>query len=88
VIRGHLRRRGLLGLGLLGDLPRELLVELEALLEHRILLELLLDRGEEFETRELQQLDGLLQLRRHHQLLGQPELLSECDRHFRRIRIL
>ena len=87
MIRGRLRGRRLLGLRFLGDLPRKLLVELEALLEDRILLKLLLDRGEELETGELQQLDGLLQLRRHHQLLGQPELLSERDRHFRQTRM-
>ena len=41
------------------------------LLEDRVLLQLLLDEVDELEPRELQQLDRLLQLRRHHQLLGQ-----------------
>ena len=37
--------------------------------EQRVLLDLLLDEGGELEMRHLQQLDRLLQLRRHHQLL-------------------
>ena len=41
-----------------------------ALLEERILFEFLLDVGGEFEVRELQQLDRLLQLRSHRQGLA------------------
>ena len=45
-------------------------VFLERLLEHGVLDELLLDVFCELEPRQLQQLDRLLQLRRHHQLLA------------------
>ena len=51
------------------------------LLEDRILLQLLLDQVDQLEPGQLQQLDRLLQLRRHHQLLAEPELLFEFDRH-------
>ena len=43
-------------------------------LEQRIAFQLLLDISREIETRELQQLDGLHQLRRHHQRLALAEL--------------
>ena len=43
--------------------------------QHRILFELLLDEGIELQVGELQQLDRLLQLRRHHQGLGGTKLL-------------
>ena len=38
-------------------------------LEQRVALQLLLDEGGDLEVRGLQQLDGLPQLRRHHQRL-------------------
>ena len=60
-----------LGLGLGARGARRLVVALEGLLEHRILLELLLDEPHELQARQLEQLDRLLQLGRHHQLLGQ-----------------
>ena len=40
-------------------------------LQKRVFHQLLLDRFQKFQTRELQQFDGLLQLRGHHQLLCQ-----------------
>ena len=42
--------------------------------EERITLKLLLDVSGEIEVRELQQLDRLLQLRRHHQMLPLAQL--------------
>ena len=51
------------------------LVGLYGLLEDRILLEFLLDESNQFQSIELQQLDRLLQLRRHDQLLAEPDLL-------------
>src|SRR5262249_53644113 len=71
--RPLLRRRlavdgGDLGLGLLVDL---------LLLEHRILRELLVDERFELRARDLEDLDGLTQLRRHDQLLRHPQLLHE-----------
>jgi hypothetical protein len=56
-----LARRGLL----LGDLA--------GLLEHGVLHQLLRQQGVELHARHLQQLDRLLQRRRHHQLLRQLE---------------
>ena len=50
-------------------------------LEERILHELLLDVGGELEVRHLQQLDRLLQLRRHHQRLGLPKIEARGDCH-------
>ena len=78
---GGLGRGGRRELHVLADLGGELLLDLAGLLEDRVLGELLLDDVDELEPRELQQLDRLLQLRRHHQLLGQLELLLELDRH-------
>ena len=48
--------------------------------EQRILLELPLDVGGQIQVRELQQLDGLHQLRRHHERLALAHLesLSQC----------
>ena len=50
-------------------------------LQQRIALELALDIGGQIQTRELQQLDGLHQLRRHHQRLALAELESLRQRH-------
>ena len=50
-------------------------------LEERILFELLLDECREFDVRHLQQLDRLLQLRRHDQRLALAELQSLGQRH-------
>jgi len=64
------------GVGILGDGGlRALLVEL-VLLEQRILQEFLLHGLHQLQPGQLQQLDGLLQLGRHHQLLRKLELLS------------
>ena len=52
-----------------------------ARLEQRIALELGVDIGDEVEVGELQQLDGLHQLRRHHQRLALPDLESLGQRH-------
>jgi hypothetical protein len=57
------------------------LLALDALLEHRVLLQLLLHEIDELHARELQQLDRLLQLRRHHQLLTEADLLLELECH-------
>ena len=46
-------------------------------LEHRILLKFRLHDGLQFWDRELQDLNRLLELGRHHQLLAQPQFLSE-----------
>ena len=43
-------------------------------LQERVLLELGVDIGGQFDVRQLQQLDRLLQLRRHDQRLGLPEI--------------
>ena len=53
-------------------------------LEQRIALEFRLDERVEFEVRQLQQPDRLLQLRRHHQLLALPELEACRKRHRQR----
>ena len=65
------RLLGAIGLRLVGRLGagRRLFT-----LEQRIALELGVDEFREFEVGELQQPDGLLQLRRHHQLLALPQL--------------
>ena len=42
--------------------------------QQRVALQLLLDEGGNFQVGELQQLDGLTQLGRHHQRLRLPEL--------------
>ena len=52
-----------------------------ALIEKRVLHEFLLNRLQKLKTGELQQLDRLLQLGRHDQLLGKLELLSEFQSH-------
>ena len=53
----------------------------QGLLEHGVLLDLRLQGLGQLEAAELQQLDRLAQLRRHHQLLGQLQVLSEFKRH-------
>ena len=58
-----------------------LAVALAAALEQRIALQLGLDIAGEIEIGQLQQLDGLHQLRRHHQRLALPELESLGKRH-------
>ena len=50
-------------------------------LEQRIALELFLDERDEIEIGQLQQLDRLHQLRRHHQRLRLPKLEALCQRH-------
>ena len=50
-------------------------------IEQRIAFELLFDIIGEFEIRKLQQLDRLLQLRRHDQRLALPHFESLCQRH-------
>ncbi len=64
----------------LGGGRRRLILALGAL-EQRIAFELALDIGGEIEAGELQQLDGLHQLRRHHQGLALAELQSLRQRH-------
>ena len=64
----------------LGRLGARRLVAL-GLLEDRVLLQLLLDQRGELLPVQLQQLDRLLQLRRHDELLGESQLLSELDGH-------
>ena len=73
----HLVR--LTGLRRLGG--RAVLVDLHALFEDRVLLELLVHEVDQLHARQLQQLDRLLKLRRHHQLLTEPYLLLELERH-------
>src|SRR5690606_13450445 len=51
------------------------------LLEQRVLLQLVADEGLELEVRELEQLDRELQLGRHHQLLGNAQLLLQLEGH-------
>ena len=46
-------------------------------LEQRVLLELALDVGRELEVRQLQKLDRLLELRRHHQALALTQVEAE-----------
>ena len=50
-------------------------------LKQRVFQKLLLHRLHQLQARELQQLDGLLQLRSHDQLLGEFELLAEFQGH-------
>ena len=52
-----------------------------ALGEQRVLFEFLLDEGGELEMRELQQLDGLLKLRRHCQGLARSQDETRTDTH-------
>ena len=49
--------------------------------EQRVALQLLLHEGGHFLVGELQQLDGLTQLRRHHQTLRLPEFQPRSHRH-------
>jgi hypothetical protein len=72
--RGVVRRCGSLALG-----PAVLIHR--RVFEDRVLLHLLLDEAHQVQLGQLEQLDRLLQLRRHHQLLGEFELLLEFDRH-------
>ena len=58
-------------------------VRLLLALEQRVLLELALDIGRQLEVRELQQLDRLLQLRRHHQALALTQIEAEGQCHGR-----
>ncbi len=48
--------------------------------QHRVGVELLADLVDELQARELQEADRLLQLRRHHELLTEPELLLDLHR--------
>ena len=84
------RRRGgrlveISGLGRragIGGLRRcAIVVALDPFLEHGVLLQLLLHEIDELHARELEQLDRLLQLRSHHQLLAEADLLFELKRH-------
>ena len=50
-------------------------------LEQRVALQLLVDEGLQFHVGHLQQLDGLLQLRRHHQGLALAEVEPLVQRH-------
>ena len=54
--------------------------DLACVLEHRVLEQLLAHRLDQLHARHLQQADRLLQLRRHHQLLGELELLLELQK--------
>jgi hypothetical protein len=60
-----------------GDLWRLINVAaaLLGLLEQRVLQQLVADQIGELEPRQLQELDRLLQLRRHDQLLAHPHVL-------------
>ena len=49
--------------------------------QQRILFEFLLDEGGEFQVRKLQQLDGLLKLRRHRQRLARRQDETRTDTH-------
>ena len=65
------------GCRLLGRLGRAAVaVVFAGALEQRIALELPLDIGGQIQVRELQQLDGLHQLRRHHERLALPDFES------------
>ena len=57
-------------------------VALRHALQQRIALELAVDIGNEIQVRELQQLDGLHQLRRHHERLALPDFKSLRQRHW------
>jgi len=86
-LRTILRRRGRFGAGLVVVLRCRVLAFCLGLLldirffEDRIFLKFLLHEVHELELIQLQQLDRLLQLRRHHQLLRQSKLLSQFERH-------
>src|SRR5262249_38617056 len=62
-----------------GDLGLALDLLVDLLLEHRVLGELLVDERLELGTRYLEDLDRLPQLRRHHQLLGEPLLQDDTS---------
>src|SRR5205085_11769668 len=51
------------------------------LFEERVLLDFGADEVDQLEPRELQQLDRLLQLGGHHQLLAEAKVLLELERH-------
>jgi hypothetical protein len=74
-------RRQLLQLGLGGAGPVGTLLLVGTLVEQRVLVDLGADEIDELQPRELQELDGLLQLGRHHQLLRHLEVLSELQAH-------
>ena len=67
--------------GLAGRLVREIAVHLVGRLEERVRLHLLADLLDELHARQLEQLDRLLQLGRHHQLLRHPQALFELHPH-------
>jgi hypothetical protein len=52
-------------------------------LEQRIALEFALNISGQIEVGELQQLDGLHQLRRHHERMALPDFESLGERHWR-----
>ncbi len=68
--------RFILALGAIGGGDRRLAFGSVVAVEQRIALQFGLDIGDEVEIGELQQLDGLHQLRRHHQSLALPKLKS------------
>jgi len=55
-----------------------LIVEALAFLEHRVLGQLVVDERLELRARDLEDFDGLPELRRHHQLLGEPLLQDDA----------
>jgi hypothetical protein len=70
---------GIVGIGKFGPFRHRLaghrrLGAVAGALQQRISLQFLLDKGREVEIRQLQQLDRLHQLRRHHQRLRLAEL--------------
>ena len=72
-------RAGIVGIGKFGPLRRRLarhrgLGAVAGALQQRISLQFLLDKGRQIEIGQLQQLDRLHQLRRHHQRLRLSEL--------------
>ena len=77
---GFLRRRRLAGGLRLARLAR-LARALAGALQQRIALEFAFHIGRQIEIGELQQLDGLHQLRRHHERLALPEFESLRERH-------
>ena len=59
-------------------LGRSLELLVDVLLQHGVLGELLVDQRLQLGARDLQDLDGLPELRRHHQLLGEPLLEDDA----------
>jgi hypothetical protein len=57
--------------------------DLEVVFEDRVLEHLLVDHVHELHARELEQLDRLLELRRHDELLAQAQLLAHLHAHRR-----